>query len=46
LNFHRLFEEAIEGFSVEAVAARQKAALATVGLEDPDAGASPPSEAH
>ena len=33
LNFHRLFEAAIEGFSVEAVAARQSAALAAVGLK-------------
>ena len=35
LNFHRLFEAAIEGFSVEAVAARQSAALSAVGLEAP-----------
>jgi hypothetical protein len=34
LNFHRLFEEAIEGFSVEAVAARQKRALDAAGLEE------------
>jgi predicted unusual protein kinase regulating ubiquinone biosynthesis (AarF/ABC1/UbiB family) len=33
LNFHRLFEEAIEGFAVAQVAARQKAALDAVGLE-------------
>jgi predicted unusual protein kinase regulating ubiquinone biosynthesis (AarF/ABC1/UbiB family) len=33
LNFHRLFEEAIESFAIEQVAARQKAALGTVGLE-------------
>jgi predicted unusual protein kinase regulating ubiquinone biosynthesis (AarF/ABC1/UbiB family) len=33
LNFHRLFEAAIDGFSVEAVAARQTAALAAVGLD-------------
>jgi predicted unusual protein kinase regulating ubiquinone biosynthesis (AarF/ABC1/UbiB family) len=33
LNFHRLFEEAIEGFNVAEVAARQKAALEDVGLE-------------
>ncbi|MBB3773062.1 putative unusual protein kinase regulating ubiquinone biosynthesis (AarF/ABC1/UbiB family) [Angulomicrobium tetraedrale] len=32
LNFHALFEAAIEGFSVEAVTARQGAALAQVGL--------------
>ncbi|PRH85464.1 ABC transporter ATP-binding protein [Labrys okinawensis] len=32
LNFHRLFEAAIEDFSVETVAARQQAALAEVGL--------------
>ena len=33
LNFHRLFEAAIEGFKVEAVAGRQAAALAAVGLD-------------
>jgi predicted unusual protein kinase regulating ubiquinone biosynthesis (AarF/ABC1/UbiB family) len=33
LNFHRLFEEAIEGFRVDEVAARQKAALEDVGLD-------------
>jgi predicted unusual protein kinase regulating ubiquinone biosynthesis (AarF/ABC1/UbiB family) len=33
LNFHRLFEAAIEGFSVEGVAARQAAGLAAVGLD-------------
>jgi predicted unusual protein kinase regulating ubiquinone biosynthesis (AarF/ABC1/UbiB family) len=32
LNFHRLFDEAIENFSLERVAARQAAALAKVGL--------------
>ncbi|MDQ0473858.1 ABC1 kinase family protein [Labrys wisconsinensis] len=32
LNFHRLFEEAIADFSAEAVAQRQQAALAHVGL--------------
>ncbi|WP_454812149.1 ABC1 kinase family protein [Labrys neptuniae] len=32
LNFHRLFEAAIEDFSIETVAARQQAALAEVGL--------------
>ena len=32
LNFHRLFNEAIEDFSVAQVAARQKAALAEAGL--------------
>lgn len=37
LNFHRLFEEAIEGFDVAAVAARQKAALEAVGLEEAQA---------
>jgi predicted unusual protein kinase regulating ubiquinone biosynthesis (AarF/ABC1/UbiB family) len=46
LNFHRLFEEAIEGFSVETVAARQKAALAAAGLEESDPMASRPSETH
>jgi predicted unusual protein kinase regulating ubiquinone biosynthesis (AarF/ABC1/UbiB family) len=33
LNFHRLFNEAIEKFSVAQVAARQTAALAKVGLK-------------
>jgi len=33
LNFYKLFNEAIEAFSVAAVAARQSAALAKVGLE-------------
>ena len=32
LNFYRLFNEAIEDFSIKAVAARQAAALAKVGL--------------
>ena len=32
LNFHRLYEETIDGFSVEAVAARQAEALVAVGL--------------
>jgi predicted unusual protein kinase regulating ubiquinone biosynthesis (AarF/ABC1/UbiB family) len=32
LNFHRLFNEAMGDFSVDAVAARQSAALAQVGL--------------
>ncbi|MBK1867830.1 AarF/UbiB family protein [Aestuariivirga sp. YIM B02566] len=32
LNFYRLFNEALEGFSVENVAARQAAALASAGL--------------
>jgi predicted unusual protein kinase regulating ubiquinone biosynthesis (AarF/ABC1/UbiB family) len=32
LNFYRLFNEAIEAFSVEQVAARQSAALAAAGL--------------
>jgi predicted unusual protein kinase regulating ubiquinone biosynthesis (AarF/ABC1/UbiB family) len=32
LNFYRLFNEAIANFSVETVAARQKAALAAAGL--------------
>jgi hypothetical protein len=32
LNFYRLFNEAIESFSVDGVAARQKAALAEVRL--------------
>jgi predicted unusual protein kinase regulating ubiquinone biosynthesis (AarF/ABC1/UbiB family) len=33
LNFHRLFDEAIEHFSIREVAARQTAALAEVGLK-------------
>jgi len=32
LNFHRLFEEEIEGFSAETVAQRQSLALAEAGL--------------
>lgn len=32
LNFHRLFEQEIENFSVERVASEQREALATVGL--------------
>ncbi|HEY1361831.1 MAG TPA: AarF/UbiB family protein [Xanthobacteraceae bacterium] len=35
LNFHRLFNEAIESFSLAAVGARQAAALAGAGLEQP-----------
>ena len=34
LNYHRLFNEAIEHFSVSRVAERQAAALASVGLAD------------
>jgi len=34
LNFHRLFEEAIEGFNVERVARKQRDALAAVGLDE------------
>ena len=33
LNFYRLFNEAIEHFSIAEVAARQSAALAAAGLE-------------
>ncbi|CAH1670928.1 AarF/ABC1/UbiB kinase family protein [Hyphomicrobiales bacterium] len=35
LNFHRLFEVEIEGFSVEKVAERQTAALSAAGLSAP-----------
>lgn len=35
LNFHRLFEAEIEGFSVERVAERQNAALVAAGLSVP-----------
>jgi hypothetical protein len=35
LNYHRLFNEAIEKFSLARVAARQGAALAEVGLTPP-----------
>jgi predicted unusual protein kinase regulating ubiquinone biosynthesis (AarF/ABC1/UbiB family) len=35
MNFHRLFEEAIENFSEEALARRQQAALEEVGLREP-----------
>jgi len=38
LNFHRLFNEAIERFSVAEVAARQQAALAQAGLTSSGAG--------
>jgi predicted unusual protein kinase regulating ubiquinone biosynthesis (AarF/ABC1/UbiB family) len=34
LNFYRLFNEAIEDFSIARVAARQKAALAAAGLDE------------
>jgi predicted unusual protein kinase regulating ubiquinone biosynthesis (AarF/ABC1/UbiB family) len=34
LNFHRLFEEAIEAFDVEKVGGRQREGLAKVGLEE------------
>ncbi len=37
INFHRLFNEAIEQFSREAVAKRQAAALEAAGLK-PSAG--------
>jgi hypothetical protein len=33
LNFHRLFNEAIEKFSLDQVAERQRAALEAAGLE-------------
>ena len=33
LNFHRLFNAAIEDFSIARVTERQRAALATAGLE-------------
>ena len=36
LNFHRLFEESLEGFSVDTVAARQAEALAAAGLVEAD----------
>ena len=36
LNFHRLFEAAIEGFAVEDVAKRQSAALREAGLDEAD----------
>ncbi|MBV1705167.1 MAG: AarF/ABC1/UbiB kinase family protein, partial [Hyphomicrobiales bacterium] len=39
LNFHRMFEESIEGFSVEALAGRQSEALAAAGLADAQAAA-------
>lgn len=32
LNFHQLFEQSLEGFSVEKVAARQAGALSEAGL--------------
>ena len=36
LNFHRLFDEAIEKFSVKRVADQQAKALAAAGLEEQD----------
>jgi predicted unusual protein kinase regulating ubiquinone biosynthesis (AarF/ABC1/UbiB family) len=36
LNFHRLFEAAMEGFSVQRIAARQAAALKRAGLASAD----------
>jgi hypothetical protein len=33
LNFHRLFEQAIEDFSIRRISDRQDAALAAVGLD-------------
>ena len=36
LNFHHIFNEALEGFTVEGLAERQAAALARVGLARPD----------
>jgi hypothetical protein len=36
LNFYRLFNEAIEDFSLDRVAQRQREALAAVGLTAPD----------
>jgi hypothetical protein len=38
VNFHRLFEDAFAGFSVEKVAANQAAALAVAGLPPPVPG--------
>ncbi len=35
LNFHSLFEEALENFDLDALAARQAAALAAAGLDSP-----------
>jgi predicted unusual protein kinase regulating ubiquinone biosynthesis (AarF/ABC1/UbiB family) len=41
LNFHRLFEAEIEGFSYETLAERQAKALAGVGLKSPESGPLP-----
>ncbi|HAY05978.1 MAG TPA: AarF/UbiB family protein [Hyphomonas sp.] len=35
LNFHQLFEESLEGFTVDSVAARQSSSLAAAGLTNP-----------
>ncbi|WP_158807245.1 AarF/ABC1/UbiB kinase family protein [Beijerinckia sp. L45] len=35
MNFHRMYNELIEGFSIETLAARQNAALARAGLASP-----------
>jgi hypothetical protein len=36
INFHRLFNQAIEGFSIRRVRERQAVALASAGLETTD----------
>jgi hypothetical protein len=41
LNFHRLFEVAIEGFAVADVAKRQEEGLSEVGLEPAGARETP-----
>jgi predicted unusual protein kinase regulating ubiquinone biosynthesis (AarF/ABC1/UbiB family) len=35
LNFHRLFEETLQGFTIEGVARRQEEAISAVGLDVP-----------
>jgi hypothetical protein len=40
LNFHRMYEDAIAGFDIEALAGRQAGALEAVGLGS--AGGKPP----
>ncbi len=38
LNWHDMFNETIEGFTLDEVAARQKAAFAAAGVPLPEAG--------
>ncbi len=46
INWHRLFHGLIDGFEVDALAARQQSALETAGLEQIPAGAVNPDGAR